>query len=86
VFRGGFTAITDFDFGPDGSLYVLQFASTIFLGGSGSVVRVSPDGTRTTLVDNLIAPTGIAVGPDGAVYVTNLGVVVGGGQVLRIAP
>ena len=87
VYRGGFTAITDFAFGPDGSLYVLQYASDIFLGGSGSVVRVSPDGsTRTTLTDGLIAPTGITVGPDGAVYVTNKGVLVGAGEVLRIAP
>ena len=86
VYRGGFTAITDFAFGPDGSLYVLQFASNIFLGGAGSVVRVSADGaTRTTLIDGLITPTGIAVGPDGAVYVTNKGVFVGGGEVLRIA-
>ena len=87
VYRSGFTAITDFAFGPDGSLYVLQYASDIFLGGSGSVVRVSADGqTRTTLIDGLVAPTGIAVGPDGAVYVTNKGVLVGAGEVLRIAP
>jgi sugar lactone lactonase YvrE len=86
VFEGGFTAITDFAFGPDGSLYVLQFASELFLGGAGSVVRVAPNGERTTLIDNLIAPTGIAVGPDGAVYVTNKGTIVGGGEVLRIAP
>jgi sugar lactone lactonase YvrE len=86
VYRDGFTAITDFAFAPDGSLYVLQFASELFLGGAGSVVRVAPDGTRTTLIDNLIAPTGIAVGPDGAVYVTNKGVLVGAGEVLRIAP
>ena len=86
VYEGGFTAITDFAFGPDGSLYVLQFASDLFLGGAGSVVRVFPNGERATLVDNLIAPTGIAVGPDGAVYVTNKGVLIGAGEVLRIAP
>jgi sugar lactone lactonase YvrE len=84
VYRDGFTAITDFDFGPDGSLYVLQFASELFLGGAGSVVRVSPDGTRTTIASGLVAPTGLTVGPDGSVYVTNLGVVVGAGEVLRI--
>ena len=31
-------------------------------------------------------PTGIVVGRDGAVYVTNKGVLVGAGEVLRIAP
>jgi glucose/arabinose dehydrogenase len=87
VYRGGFTAITDFAFGPDGSLYVVQFASGPFLNGPGSVVRVSADGTaRTTLLGGLVAPTGIAVGADGAVYVTNKGFLVGAGEVLRIAP
>jgi len=87
VYRGGFTAVTDFAFAPDGGLYVLQFASAPFLGGAGSVLRVAPDGaTRTTVLGGLVAPTGIAVGPDGAVYVTNKGVLVGAGEVLRIAP
>jgi glucose/arabinose dehydrogenase len=86
VFRSDFRTITDFDFGPDGSLYVLQFAGGPGLGGAGSVVRVTPDGVRTTLHGGLVAPTGIAVGPDGAVYVTNKGVLVGAGEVLRIAP
>jgi glucose/arabinose dehydrogenase len=86
VYRADFRTITDFDFGPEGSLYVLQFASGPGLGGAGSVVRVAPDGVRTTLLGGLVAPTGIAVGPDGAVYVTNKGVLVGAGEVLRIAP
>ena len=86
VFRDNLTAVTDFDFGPDGSLYVLQFASELFLGGAGSVVRIAPDGTRSTIADGLIAPTGLEVGPDGAIYVTNKGVLVGAGEVLRIAP
>ena len=87
VYREGSTAITDFAFGPDGSLYVLQFASDIVLGGTGAVVRVSPDGAaRTTILDGLVAPTGIVVGRDGVVYVTNKGVLVGAGEVLRIAP
>jgi hypothetical protein len=76
----------DLAFGPDGSLYVLQFAATWGLQGPVSVVRVAPDGTRTPVVGGLIAPTGIAVGPDGAVYVANKGVFTGGGEVLRIAP
>ncbi len=85
VYATGFTAVTDFDFGLDGSLYVVQFASGPFLSGPGSLERVARDGTRSTVAAGLIAPTGVAVGPDGAVYVTNRGPFVGGGEVLRFA-
>ena len=87
VYAGGFTQITDFAWGADGSLYVLQYASAPFFGGPGSVVRVAPDdGARTTVINTLTAPTGIAVGPDGALYVSNRGNVEAVGEVLRIVP
>jgi glucose/arabinose dehydrogenase len=34
----------------------------------------------------LQTPTGVTVGPDGAVYVSNKGALSGAGEVLRIAP
>jgi len=87
VYAGGFTQVTDFAWGADGSLYVLQYASAPFFGGPGSVVRVAPDdGARTTVINTLTAPTGIAVGPDGALYVSNRGNVEAVGEVLRIVP
>ena len=58
VFLEGFKTIIDLDFGPDGSLYVLEHASApVFFGGTGRVVRVAPDGTRTNSIDGLRRPT-----------------------------
>ena len=78
--------MTDFSFGHDGALYVLQYASGPFFSGNGSVIRVAPDGTRTTLTSALVHPTGIAVGKDGRVYVSNNGNLARVGEVVRITP
>jgi sugar lactone lactonase YvrE len=83
----GFKTITDFAFGPDGSLYVLQYASSpTQLNGPGSVVKVAPNGTQTTIIATLHQPTGIAIGDDGAIYVSNNGNSAAVGEVLRIVP
>lgn len=91
VFEGGFTSIIDIAFGPDGSLYVLEIAENSVLAGfvfgnwEGALIRVAPDGTRTEIADGqLTAPGGIAVGKDGALYVTNNSISSGIGEVLRI--
>jgi hypothetical protein len=87
VHAGGFKMITDFAFAPDGGVYVLQFATApMFFGGPGALIRVAPDGTRSTITTALSQPTGIAVGDDGSVYVSNRGQSSGGGEVLRITP
>ena len=84
----GFTNIIDLAFGPDGSLYVLEIArNSIFdLGAGGRLVRIAPDGTRTDILSGmpLFAPGGIAVGPDGALYVTNRSISPTVGEVLKI--
>jgi sugar lactone lactonase YvrE len=88
VYLAGFKTITDFDWGPDGSLYVLQYASSspTGLGQPGLLIRVAPGGARTTISSSLTNPTGVLVGPDGAIYVSNKGNVPGVGEVLRIVP
>ena len=93
VFASGFTKIIALAFGPDGSLYVLQISSTGGAppqGGTGSLLRVSPDGTtRTTIVApgaGLVAPGGIAIARDGSIYVTNFSVSPGTGTVVRVVP
>jgi sugar lactone lactonase YvrE len=87
------TAVIDVAFGPDGSLYVLEIAKNgllaAFGGGdwTGGLIRVAPDGTRTEVVPGeLWAPGGLALGPDGAIYVTNKSILSGAGEVLRIWP
>lgn len=87
IYQGGFKTITDFDWGPDGSLYVVQYASSpTFFGQPGLLIRVAPGGARTVLNSALTNPTGVLAGPDGAIYVSNKGNVAGVGEVLRIVP
>ena len=87
IFRSGFKTIIDVDFDAAGNLYVLQHSSgPAGLAGPGSLVRVAPDGSHSTVVDNLSAPTSAAVAPDGTIYVTNFGTMAGRGEVLRVAP
>jgi hypothetical protein len=85
--QGGFKTITDFTFGPDGSMYVLEHAtSDTFFGGPGRLTKVAPNGTRTVITTALNRPTSVVMGDDGALYVSNNGVSVGTGEVLRIQP
>jgi sugar lactone lactonase YvrE len=87
VYADGFSFITDFAWGADGTLYVLQFATAAGMGGPGAVIRVLPDnGARSTILATLATPTGITVGPDGALYISNNGRLPGKGEVLRIVP
>ena len=84
----GFTNITDLAFGSDGSLYVLELDSNglITPGGGGALIRIAPDRSRSTLFSQgLVTPTGLAIGADGAFYVSNFSAAAGIGQVLRIA-
>ncbi|WP_375501775.1 ScyD/ScyE family protein [uncultured Nostoc sp.] len=92
VFLDGFTHITDLTFDEKGDLLVLQFSDKSQLGGDitnlpGSLIQVAPDGTRTTLVaagQGLDSADGIDIGPDGKIYITNRGVGVGLGEVVRV--
>jgi hypothetical protein len=87
VYLSGFTQIIDLAFGADGSLYVLQHGSGPFFSGPGALIRVAPDGTRTTLASaGLSRPTALALGEDGAFYVSNRGTSIGTGEVLRLQP
>jgi glucose/arabinose dehydrogenase len=87
IFRSGFKTIIDIAFGPDGSLYVLQYATgAVFFSGPGQIIRVTPDGTPQVIISDLVQPTSLAIDADGVLYVTNNGTSVGNGQVLRIQP
>jgi len=86
----GFKAIIDIAFAPDGSLLVVENATNAFpppppFGSfTGRLSRLNlNDCSRATVIDGLDRPTSVAVGPDGAIYVTNFGVTPGAGVVLR---
>ena len=54
--------------------------------GAGKVVRIDPNGRQTDIATGLSFPGGMTLGPDGALYVTNLsfGAGPGDGQIVRI--
>jgi hypothetical protein len=80
----------DLDFGPDGTLYVLEIDSDSLLapGTDGSVWAVPPGGGKPQKIalpaGTLTAPGGIAVGRPGRLFVTNHSTEAGVGQVLKI--
>jgi gluconolactonase len=51
---------------PDGSVYLVEIARR-------TVSRVAPDGTVSVVASPGGGPNGLAIGPDGALYVTNNG-------------
>ena len=51
---------------PDGSVLVAELRG-------GRVTRVAPDGAKTTVAEPGGSPNGLAIGPDGALYVANSG-------------
>jgi hypothetical protein len=87
VFAAGLTSVLGLAFGEDGSLFVLEMS--VVPGGprpfTGDVVRIHGGG-RSRIASGLNFPTGIALGPDHALYVSNFGFgfPAGTGQILRI--
>jgi hypothetical protein len=95
----GFTQLTGVTYDPEGNLYALQHINTsewkeIQQGGiitgdiSGSLIKISPDGTRETIWDGdgLEAASGITYGPDGSLYISNRARLAGTGQIIKIDP
>jgi hypothetical protein len=91
VFRSGLTTILGLAFDSAGQLYVLE--NTTGAGnnfptpGTGKVIRIDSSGNRTLIASGLFLPTAMTFGPDGALYVSNVGFGPppnGLGQVLKI--
>src|SRR6266550_2766612 len=89
VFAEGLTAILGLLFDGGHRMYVLE---TNTAAGNptpftGKVVRVDPSGNQTEIASGLFFPTGMTLGPDGALYVSNVGFgppPVGLGEILKI--
>jgi hypothetical protein len=76
VWLSNFTYIVAMAADDAGNIYVAQYTDGPNPAGgllAGSVIRVAPDGTRETVITGIRMPTGIAIGPDGAIYVTQYG-------------
>ncbi len=93
VYADGFTNVIDVAHGSDGSVYVLEMVKGGLLFANpgdpasmaGALYRVAADGTKTMLAsDGLMVPGGVAVGPDGAFYVSNFSIFPGAGHVVRL--
>jgi hypothetical protein len=73
----GFTAIVGVANDRSGNVYVLESFNCATTEpcfpspGTGRVVRVSSNGTRDVVAAGLSFPTGLRLGPDGALYVSN---------------
>jgi sugar lactone lactonase YvrE len=89
VVAEGLTAVLGVAFDTRGRMYVLE--TTTVAGDptpfTGKVIRIDRLGHQTEIASGLFFPTGMTFGPDGALYVSNVGFgppPVGLGEVLRI--
>jgi S-layer homology domain len=90
IVESGFTNVVDAAQGADGSVYVLEFAAEGLLNAelpTSRLTQIRPDGTRKLLLQQeLLLSNGVAVGPDGMVYVSTGSQIAGGGTVIRVDP
>ena len=85
----GFTTIVGLAFDSAGRLYVLEntTGNQFPTPGTGEIVRINAGGSRTVIASGLSLPTAMTFGPDGAIYVSNVGFGPppnGLGQILRV--
>lgn len=96
VYAAGFTNVLDVAFDSTGRLLVLEITKNGLLAAedpenedpnayTGALLRVEADGSHTELLsDGLVMPTGMTVGPDGSIYISNFGVMPGMGQIIKV--
>lgn len=85
----GFTTVLGVAFDKQGRLYVLEntTGNQSITPNTGKIIRVNNSGSRDTIASGLNLPTAMTFGPDGKLYVSNVGLgpnAIGGGQILQI--
>jgi len=86
----GLTTVLGLVFDQQDRMYVLEsMTAPGFPGlgelGTGKILQIDPSGARRTIASGLSFPTAMTLGPDGALYVSNLGFAgASAGQILRI--
>jgi hypothetical protein len=84
----GFSTVLGVVFDSRSRMYVLE--NTVGFPfptpGAGRIVRVDPSGESTLVADGLVVPTAMTMGPDGNLYVSNVGFGTppGQGQIVKV--
>lgn len=86
----GLTTVLGLAFDDRDRMYVLETSNKAGppTPGNGDIVRIDPSGAQTTIVSGLTFPTGMTMGPDGNLWVSNKGfgpTTPGFGEILRIS-
>jgi len=95
VYAEGFTNIIELAFDDEGNLFVLQITANGLLNVNpedpatfaGALYKVGTDGSvseMTEVSNHLVTPAGMAFGPDGALYISNYGLMPGMGEILKV--
>lgn len=89
IWATGFSTVLGIAFDKRDNLYVLETSSVdgFPTPETGKIIKVSPSGAKSVIVDNLFFPTGMTFGPDGALYVSNKGFgppIPGLGEILKV--
>lgn len=92
IVETGFNTVLGLVIDQQNRMYVLENTAgpsfpTFPTPGFGRIIRVDPSGTRTVIATGLNLPSGMTMGPDGKLYVSNWGFgppPIGLGQILQI--
>ena len=68
-----FTLVTDGLRFPEGPVFMPDGSIALVEIEPGRITRIAPDGTKTTIAEPGGGPNGLALGPDGMLYVCNNG-------------